>query len=647
MLELPSASASAPAPNQATGAAIRHVDRQDAGFQGRLREVLGSLDVQQQAGMNQAEAKRAQLPETAKDVEEGLLAPAMPAVDGPIAAEGQLSEFTLADALPAALAQAMDTAAGSPTALVALQDSTTAKSEAPVNAEAQGKLEAPVNAEALVNAAMSSNPTLLPAAIVGSSFGGIASIPDTMSPQAPQILSLEAGLIGDGQTHTGIAGSASMTAGAMPVSAQMPSAAALKDGKAPIADQFTAQTTTMPASAALAEAPTPQPTGQKLNADPTPIMDQVPPGQPDMMVADAQTLAAANQQRGPAAVAQPAGQAAPAQPLVQSSDPSLGTPEQQAIIATLAAGSGQAAVAQPAGQAAPAQPLVQSSDPSLGTPEQQAIIATLAAGSGQAAAAAAQAGKPIQPAQTAPKANILTPVEAAEAAKAGLPSALLAQSLGAGDAAEEANPILLGEAAEAGLGSVELGRAKNVIAKHVVGNESHIIPGQGFGLAIQDGTFPRADAPMQSAAARELPAPPPPVRQLAPVLVSLALGGGNEALTITLDPGELGRVEVSIGQGKDAGQVRIIAERPETLALLQRDQRELDRALNQAGLGDMARSLSFSLASDQGRQQHQHAAQDGAHRFAALTSGQEAERALIPPMPAPPRASTSLIDLAV
>ena len=550
MLELPSASASASPPNQATGAAIRHVDRQDAGFQGRLREVLGSQDAQPQAGVNQAEAKRAQLPETAKGMEEGV------------------------------------PGSGTP------EDSTTAKSEAQVNAEA------------LVNAAMSSNQTLLPAAIVGSTFGGAVPAPDALAPQAQQMLSVEAGLIGDGQTHTGIAGSASMAAGAMPVSAQMPSAAALKDGKAPIADQPTAQTTTMPASAALAEAPTPQLTGQKPNADPTHIMDQVPPGQPDMMVADAQILAAANQQRGPAAVAQPSGQAAPAQPA-----------------------------------------LVQSSDPSLGTPEQQAIIATLAAGSGQAAAT--QVGKPIQPAQTAPKASILTPVEAAEAAKSGLPSALLAQSLGAGDAAEEANPILLGEAAEAGLGSVELAGAKNVIAKHVVENESHIIPGQGFGLAIQDGTFPRADAPMQSAAARELPAPPPPVRQLAPVLVSLALGGGNEALTIMLDPGELGRVEVSIGQGKDAGQVRIIAERPETLALLQRDQRELDRALNQAGLGDMARSLSFSLASDQGRQQHQHAAQDGANRFAALTSGQEAERALIPPMPAPPRASTSLIDLAV
>ena len=136
------------------------------------------------------------------------------------------------------------------------------------------------------------------------------------------------------------------------------------------------------------------------------------------------------------------------------------------------------------------------------------------------------------------------------------------------------------------------------------------------------------------------------MRQLAPVLVSLALGGGNEALTITLDPGELGRVEVSIGQGKDAGQVRIIAERPETLALLQRDQRELDRSLTQAGLGDMARSLSFSLASDQGRQQHHHTAQEGANRFAALAGGQEAERPLTP-IPAPLRASTSLIDLAV
>jgi Meckel syndrome type 1 protein len=139
---------------------------------------------------------------------------------------------------------------------------------------------------------------------------------------------------------------------------------------------------------------------------------------------------------------------------------------------------------------------------------------------------------------------------------------------------------------------------------------------------------------------------PPPARQLAPVVVSLALGRGDEALTISLDPGELGRVEVSIGQGKDGGQVRIVAERPETLALLQRDQRELDRALTQAGLGDVARSLSFSLASDQGRQQHHGAAHQGGQRFPGQATGLEADRPLAP-ISNQARSATSLLDIAV
>ena len=153
------------------------------------------------------------------------------------------------------------------------------------------------------------------------------------------------------------------------------------------------------------------------------------------------------------------------------------------------------------------------------------------------------------------------------------------------------------------------------------------------------------DAPLPGTVARDVPAPVP-ARQLAPVVVSLALGRGDEALTIALDPGELGRVEVSIGQGKDAGQLRIVAERPETLALLQRDQRELDRALNQAGLGDMARSLSFSLASDQGRQQHYGAQEKGQRRASMIIGGPEGEGAM-PLLPAPLRHATSLIDIAV
>ena len=130
------------------------------------------------------------------------------------------------------------------------------------------------------------------------------------------------------------------------------------------------------------------------------------------------------------------------------------------------------------------------------------------------------------------------------------------------------------------------------------------------------------------------------------MVISLALGRGDEALTIALDPVELGRVEVSIGQGKEAGQVRIVAERPETLALLQRDQRDLDRALNQAGLGDMARSLSFSLASDQGRQQQQGSAHEKGHRASMIVSGLDGDRAMSA-LPVPIRNPTSLIDIAV
>ena len=165
------------------------------------------------------------------------------------------------------------------------------------------------------------------------------------------------------------------------------------------------------------------------------------------------------------------------------------------------------------------------------------------------------------------------------------------------------------------------------------------------GFAPGDGMAHRMEAPPPGANARELPAPLP-ARQLAPVVVSLALGRGDEALTIALDPVELGRVEVSIGQGKEAGQVRIVAERPETLALLQRDQRELDRALNQSGLGDMARSLSFSLASDQQRQQYQGSPQRGGQRAFLTISGVEADRAM-PTLPSPLRNPNALVDIAV
>jgi Meckel syndrome type 1 protein len=245
------------------------------------------------------------------------------------------------------------------------------------------------------------------------------------------------------------------------------------------------------------------------------------------------------------------------------------------------------------------------------------------------------------PAKPAP---ILRTKEALDAARNTEALTRLAKAINTAEAAPEVKLVMATETVTASshLASLEAPKASNAKASGEGRVDGLAMPPPGFAPA--DGMLQRIDAPAPSSVARELPAPP--ARQLAPVVVSLALGRGDEALTIALDPGELGRVEVSIGQGKEAGQVRIVAERPETLALLQRDQRDLDRALNQAGLGDMARSLSFSLASDQGRQQHHGSAHERGHRASMIVSGLDGDRAM-PVPPGPTRNATSLIDIAV
>ena len=71
---------------------------------------------------------------------------------------------------------------------------------------------------------------------------------------------------------------------------------------------------------------------------------------------------------------------------------------------------------------------------------------------------------------------------------------------------------------------------------------------------------------------------------------------GNSRFQIRLDPPELGRIDVRLDIDK-AGQVnaRLIVEKSETLDLMQRDQRALERALQQAGLDGAKTNLEFSL----------------------------------------------------
>ena len=108
---------------------------------------------------------------------------------------------------------------------------------------------------------------------------------------------------------------------------------------------------------------------------------------------------------------------------------------------------------------------------------------------------------------------------------------------------------------------------------------------------------PKPAPPAHAAPAAAIP--PPPAQQLAPALIAIgpAQAGMPQHLTIRLDPAELGRVQVRIERPTDGpAKVELAVERPDTLLLLLRDQTQLHRALDLAGVPPEGRTLHFSLA---------------------------------------------------
>jgi hypothetical protein len=82
---------------------------------------------------------------------------------------------------------------------------------------------------------------------------------------------------------------------------------------------------------------------------------------------------------------------------------------------------------------------------------------------------------------------------------------------------------------------------------------------------------------------------------------------GNSRFQIRLDPPELGRIDIRMDMDRDGNvMARMTVERSETLDLMQRDQRALERALAQAGLDSARTSLEFSLRQQgSGREQRE------------------------------------------
>ena len=100
-------------------------------------------------------------------------------------------------------------------------------------------------------------------------------------------------------------------------------------------------------------------------------------------------------------------------------------------------------------------------------------------------------------------------------------------------------------------------------------------------------------------AAHQPEKPQPTAAEQIAVKIRQAVGEGADKINIKLNPHELGRVEVRLELSKDGAiTATVLAERQETLDILQKDARGLERALNDAGLKTDATSLSFGLRGD-------------------------------------------------
>jgi flagellar hook-length control protein FliK len=107
-----------------------------------------------------------------------------------------------------------------------------------------------------------------------------------------------------------------------------------------------------------------------------------------------------------------------------------------------------------------------------------------------------------------------------------------------------------------------------------------------------------------------------PADQVAMKLSTTAKDGGGK-VTLRLTPEELGKVDIKMEISKD-GLVRAVvaAERPETLELLQRDAKGLEKALQDAGLRTDGESLEFDLRGEGGQHADDASEDSAAHRTA-------------------------------
>ncbi|MGD9536947.1 MAG: flagellar hook-length control protein FliK [Alphaproteobacteria bacterium] len=203
-----------------------------------------------------------------------------------------------------------------------------------------------------------------------------------------------------------------------------------------------------------------------------------------------------------------------------------------------------------------------------------------------AAALAAQGALASNPNGHAAPANNAGPAGQATVAAAAAPAATGTENFfggnGAGGFGADANPMLPGtNLGDAGFTGLDAG---------VDGAES-------FGALLNGQAASSAARPAVTTAA---PMPTTTPQAVAPeqlaVQIAAAARNGAQNLSLQLRPAALGRIDVQLSVGRD-GTVRakVLAERAETLELLQRHADGLEHALEAAGLHAETGGLSFGL----------------------------------------------------
>ncbi|KPH80194.1 flagellar hook-length control protein FliK [Bosea vaviloviae] len=168
-------------------------------------------------------------------------------------------------------------------------------------------------------------------------------------------------------------------------------------------------------------------------------------------------------------------------------------------------------------------------------------------------------------------------------------------------------------------------------------------------------TGPEQLAPQASAApqAEDASASPPTPLHVLPIEIGLRALAGARQFDIRLDPGELGRVDVNLSIS-DTGEVtaRLVVDRVETLHLLQRDARTLERAFEQAGLkpSDAGVDITLRDPSDQSGFRQNRQQDEAPQRARVFANGSETgDAASIATQPAPARRFVRLggVDLSI